>query len=362
MTNIKRAFLAILTVAISLGFGVGLASAHSNAVTATKQCQSNGTYTVTWKVTNDYGLAETASLVSSTGGGTFAGFPISIASGNGQFGTATQSGITASSASVVVKGTWTDHFNTTNDGSINLGGNCPINHQPVTLCHNGHTITIDDDAVVKQGHDGHPDDIIPSFTYFGDDHQSHTYPGKNLNKIGLLQTGCQEKPTKEPKVITTDDGAPKCGDTNVATTTTTTTYTYTYTDGQWVEHSTVVVTHGTRPVETAPCPTIPTTTLPPTTTVPPTTVPPTTVPPTTVVVTTTVPPVVTTVPATTVPVVVVTTVPPTLPPATVPPTTIDQPQLPTTGSTTTGIAVLAGVLILIGGTMVIVRRKFRNVA
>lgn len=351
MTNIRRAILAILiAVVATLGINVGFASAHANAVTATKQCQANGTYTVTWKVTNDFGLAETASLVSSTGGGTFAGFPISIASGNGQFGTATQSGITANSVSVVVKGTWTDQFTTNNNGSIQLGGNCPIQHQPVTLCHatgsasNPYVkITVDDDAVVKNGHDGHTGDIIPSFTYIGDDHLSHVYPGKNLDKVALLSTGCVEAPhynpessvvetpcvsgdtnvnivttthtfhaefvngawikvedqgsptvvastrplneselvtcvpTHEPKVVTVDNGEPKCGDTSVATTTTTTTYTYAYVEGQWVETATDTVTHGSRPVETPPCPTTPSTTTPPTT-VPPTTVPPTTVP------------------------------------------------------------------------------------
>lgn len=144
------------------------------------------------------------------------------------------------------------------------------------------------------------------------------------------------KPTHEPKVVTVDDGTPKCGDTSVATTTTTTTYTYTYVNGVWVEHTTDTVAHGSRPVETAPCPTTPPTTVPPTT-VPPTTVPPTTVPAPCAYDTS--------LPADS-PLCVPPTVP-TLPPTTVAPTTVVPPQLPATGKGDGGL--LIGAFLLAGG-------------
>lgn len=73
-------------------------------------------------------------------------------------------------------------------------------HVPVTLCHATasqtnpfNLITVDDDAVFKQGHDQHQNngDIIPSFTYW-DKNGQHTYPGQNLTMLyGWGATGAE---------------------------------------------------------------------------------------------------------------------------------------------------------------------------
>lgn len=75
-----------------------------------------------------------------------------------------------------------------------------VQHFPVTLCHATasptnpfNLLTVDDDAVFKQGHDQHQNDgdIIPSFTYWDKDGQ-HTFPGQNLNTLyGWGATGSE---------------------------------------------------------------------------------------------------------------------------------------------------------------------------
>src|SRR5207237_5426272 len=108
---------SIAAVVMSLGLGgvatlalVTDASAHGNNVTGSAVC-SNGTYSITWTAANDFNLVETVSLVSSTGGGTIGGLPMTVAASAHQpykSNTFTQTGIPggATSASVTVEGTW----------------------------------------------------------------------------------------------------------------------------------------------------------------------------------------------------------------------------------------------------------------
>lgn len=88
-------------------------------------------------------------------------------------------------------------------------------HNPVRMCHatppdsakNGWVkITVDDDSVVKEGHDRHNDDIIPSFHYWdkhGNDWSYKFYPGKNWDSRGqdIWKNGC-EKPVKPKPTCT----------------------------------------------------------------------------------------------------------------------------------------------------------------
>jgi len=75
-------------------------------------------------------------------------------------------------------------------------------HNPVTLCHatpadtaaqGWHSITVDDDAVFKEGHGyEHDADIIPAFDYWVEDHGVWTlnhFDGKNLDTDFSGQTG-----------------------------------------------------------------------------------------------------------------------------------------------------------------------------
>ena len=133
---------SIAAVVMSLGLGgvatlalVTDASAHANIVSSSPVC-TNGTYSITWTVHNDWNLVDTITLVSHTGGGTINGLPESVpASGDGtgkagktpfKTNSFTQTGIsgTAKSASVTIKGTWTDKATSTDSGSVVLAGNC----------------------------------------------------------------------------------------------------------------------------------------------------------------------------------------------------------------------------------------------
>jgi hypothetical protein len=130
---------SIAALAISIGLGsvasfalVTDASAHANIVHGTSVCnQTDGTYTITWTVANDYNLSDTVTKVSNTGGGTLAGLPATIAaSPHTPYNTATvtQSGIpgTATSAVLTINGLWSDGYHQHDAGSVTLGGNCVI--------------------------------------------------------------------------------------------------------------------------------------------------------------------------------------------------------------------------------------------
>ena len=156
------ALAAVLPV-VSVLVVTSPASAHANVVTGVASCQVDGTYTVTWTVANDFASPVATSLSSSTGGGTITGLPVTIGVSPAK-ATVTQAGVPGStkSASLSVKGVWGDSFTTTNSGSVRLDGKCAPQHTPVTLCHatDSNTnpyvkVTVDDDAVVHEGHGSH---------------------------------------------------------------------------------------------------------------------------------------------------------------------------------------------------------------
>ncbi len=132
--------LAAATAAVSLstagliGFA-GVASAHANVVSGTAACQSDGTYTITWTVANDYNLSDYVTEASHTGGGTLQGLPTTIAaSPHSPYKTATvtQTGVagTATSASLTVNGTWSDKYSQTDGGHLTMDGRCALNPTP----------------------------------------------------------------------------------------------------------------------------------------------------------------------------------------------------------------------------------------
>lgn len=126
--------LAAATAAVSLsavglvGFA-GVASAHANKVSGTAVCQSDGTYTVTWTVANDFNLSESVTAVSHSGGGTVSGLPTTIAASPKKpynTATVTQSGIagTATFASIIVNGVWGDGYHQADTGQLSMSGLC----------------------------------------------------------------------------------------------------------------------------------------------------------------------------------------------------------------------------------------------
>lgn len=353
MTNFRRALLAILTfvgiTAGSLAVGTGIASAHSYEKTAT--CTS-----FTFHALDNYEGNATNNSVTLTLDGAPQTFFFD------QHGITKVLPFTPGPASHTWRIDINANINTGNDktgydvnndhGSV---GGCPVkpadgftdrtvdgvctigaNTVDVKVYRTPFTWTFTNGAWVKT--------VGAEFLF-------STTP---RNLTAQEQITC--KPSHEPKVVTVDSGEPKCGDTTVATTTTTTNYTYAYVNGHWVETKTDVVTHGTREIAPTTCPTTPPTTVPPTT-VPPTTIPPTTTPPTTQ------PPAVcvynTNLPADS-PLCVPPTIPTTVPP-TVAPTTVVPPQLPATGTNNAGMKfAIAGILVLGGAAMMLIRRKPRN--
>lgn len=129
---------SIAALALSIGVGgvgslalVTAASAHASLVKGSAQCQSNGTYTVSWTISNDWILADSISEVSHTGGGTLSGLPTTIPASPSkkppfQSVTVLQTGVSgsATSASLTVHGTWTDNKSVDNSGSVTLPGTC----------------------------------------------------------------------------------------------------------------------------------------------------------------------------------------------------------------------------------------------
>jgi len=129
---------SIAALALSIGVGgvaslalVTAASAHASLVSGSAQCQSNGTYTVTWTISNDWILADSISEVSHSGGGTLSGLPTTIPASPSkkppfESVTVLQTGVSgsATSASLTVHGTWTDNKSVNNSGSVTLPGTC----------------------------------------------------------------------------------------------------------------------------------------------------------------------------------------------------------------------------------------------
>jgi hypothetical protein len=129
---------SIAAVALSVGVGgvaslalVTAASAHASLVSGSAQCQSNGTYTVSWTISNDWPLVDSITEVSHTGGGTLVGLPTTIpasAAKTPPFKSVTvlQTGVSgsATSVSLTVHGVWTDKVTETNSGSVTLPGTC----------------------------------------------------------------------------------------------------------------------------------------------------------------------------------------------------------------------------------------------
>jgi LPXTG-motif cell wall-anchored protein len=127
--------LAALLPVVSVLAVTAPASAHANVVTGVASCQTDGTYTVTWTVANDFNKSVAVTLVQSTGGGTLSGLPVTIAASPGQpykSATVTQTGVPGSttSAKLTVKGVWADGYSQNDSKTISLSGNCTPTHTP----------------------------------------------------------------------------------------------------------------------------------------------------------------------------------------------------------------------------------------
>ena len=123
--------ILLVGVVASVLVDPGAAFAHSNYVTGVATCSTVGANEdITWTVSNDYNLSETASVVSATGGvGTVSGSPAFIPASPGQpYKSVTMTqvlpGTTTGSATLVVKGVWSDNYSTTDSGTVTLPTGC----------------------------------------------------------------------------------------------------------------------------------------------------------------------------------------------------------------------------------------------
>ena len=126
--------VVLLIVGVQL-LGTTAASAHSNNVSGSGVCQSNGTYTVTWTITNDYDLTETATVNShAPSGSSLSTNSVNLAKSSvaGHSATISQTGIAGNvtSASLNVQGHWSDNYSQADGGSVSLGGTCQPTHTP----------------------------------------------------------------------------------------------------------------------------------------------------------------------------------------------------------------------------------------
>lgn len=190
---LKKALAGLATLALALGM-VALtaapASAHHNTINATVSCTDNHQYLVSWTVTNSENLTETITASSDT-----ALIPVGTTLAPKETKTFTEIFSSKSAKTLTLSATWSNGNKSTNDFKLktNVFPDCSPNHVPVTLCHatppdtaaqGWEAITIDDDAIVKSGHnEQHGADIIPAFDYWEDVNGVWTlkhFAGKNL--------------------------------------------------------------------------------------------------------------------------------------------------------------------------------------
>ena len=134
-TDMNRTMKAIATGAITAAAGIGVgafgaevALAHHNTVSGVSACQANGTYTITWTITNsEAGTAETVSKTAPAGGTFAPAFPIDIAAGGSA--NTVQTGIPGSTTSVTlaVHGAWINGATNDAQGTVELAGDCVPN-------------------------------------------------------------------------------------------------------------------------------------------------------------------------------------------------------------------------------------------
>jgi hypothetical protein len=165
--------VVLLIIGVQL-LGTTAASAHSNNVSGTGLCQSNGTYTVTWTVTNDYDLTETATVNShSPSGSSLSANSVNLAKSSldGHSATIFQTGIAGNvtSAALNVQGHWSDNYSQADGGSVSLLGTCKQEHQPKAP----------DYASGKCDSSFNP--VSPTITIFADTGVSYTIDGQQRN-------------------------------------------------------------------------------------------------------------------------------------------------------------------------------------
>ena len=207
---LKKVLAGLATVALALAAVVvtaGPASAHHNDIVPTISCTDTYSYKVTWSVTNSENLHETITASSDEA----LVPPLTTVLTSKQTQTFVEYFTAPVTKTLTLSAQWTNGQTNTSSATIKPKDfpPCAPNHVPVTICHatppataaqGWQSITVDDDSIVKSGHDGHALDIIPAFTYWENVDSVWTqlsYPGKNLDTVfsgfsgsSILTAGC----------------------------------------------------------------------------------------------------------------------------------------------------------------------------
>ncbi|MEO8096023.1 MAG: hypothetical protein ABI632_13990 [Pseudolysinimonas sp.] len=206
--------LALAMVAVS----ATSASAWNNSISVLVSCTDNHQYQAAWSVTNSETELETITASSDP-----ALVAVDTTLGDHETKQFFETFAAPTDKTLTLSTIWTNQETNTNSGSLteNDFPDCTPEHVPVTICHatppataaNGwNSITIDDDAIVKEGHTGHAADIIPAFSYWEQVDGVWTelfFPGQNLGTdfsgisgSQLLGGGCQWKVTPTAPTFT----------------------------------------------------------------------------------------------------------------------------------------------------------------
>jgi uncharacterized repeat protein (TIGR01451 family) len=124
-----KATFASFVALLGVGLFASPAFAHTNTVSGVAACASGGSYSITWTITNTYSTAETAQVLSVTGGlGTLStSSGIAIAASKSATITQTLPATSSGTDSISVQGVWPNPGGATNttNGSVSLPSGCP---------------------------------------------------------------------------------------------------------------------------------------------------------------------------------------------------------------------------------------------
>lgn len=224
----KKLLAGLATVGLALGMiavTAGPASAHHNTINPVITCTDDYKYKIEWSVTNSESLTETITASSDT-----ALIPVGTTLGNKETKVFTEIVSSPVTKTLTLSAKWSNNNTASNSAQVKANRDypeCAPNHVPVTICHatppdtaaqGWEAITIDDDAIVKSGHNAQHDyDIIPAFDYWESVDGVWTlkhFDGKNLSTSfsgisgsAILAAGCTYKatptaPTFAPAVCT----------------------------------------------------------------------------------------------------------------------------------------------------------------
>jgi hypothetical protein len=205
----RRPFRRIAAILTSLALGAGLAvvgvaapaSAHHNTITPSAICDTDGTPSIEWTVTNSESKKDETIIASSDESIVKVGTEIK----KGKSETFTQADVEPGTYTLKLTAEWSNDAKSTDDASITITEEqCETvpTVKKITFCHATHSeknpfvkLTTSVNAFFRSGHDKHQDleDIYPAFSYIK---HGKTYTVEARGDQSLLQyKDCVRPPT-----------------------------------------------------------------------------------------------------------------------------------------------------------------------